>query len=126
MAGNELSTEISHHDHQYQDGPVVSRDINQRDSTSIAFAFVAGAGVILMMMAGAIGVIQGDNADNSLLGLLFMAGVAALIVGGIGWTALVRPWEAFPSVTEGFFDTTPAPAQHEADHADDATDQPVH
>jgi ABC-type nickel/cobalt efflux system permease component RcnA len=126
MAGNELSTETNHHDHHYQDGPIVSRDINKRDALSVAFSFVAGAGVILMMLAGAVGVIQGDNADNALLGLLFMAGAAFLIVGGVVWTSIVRPWEAFPSVTEGFFETQPAPAHHDDDHAGDDTHHSAH
>jgi ABC-type nickel/cobalt efflux system permease component RcnA len=118
MAGNELSTETSHHDHHYQDGPVVSRDINARFSLTVAFAFVAGTGVVLMMLAGAIGVIQGASANNDLLGLMFMAGTAFLIVGGVAWTGIIRPWEDYPSVTEGFFEVTPAP-QH-AHHDDDA------
>lgn len=128
MAGNELSTETSHHDHHYQDGPIVSRDINQRDALTVAFAFIAGAGVIFMMLAGGIGVIQGENANNDLLGLMFVAGIAFLIVGGFAWTAVVRPWEAYPSVTEGFFDVKPTAQQahHDDDHAHDNHEHDAH
>jgi hypothetical protein len=122
MAGTELSTEV-HHDahHHHEDGPVVSRDINQRNALSVAFAFVAGTGVILLILVGAIGVIQGSAADSDVMGLLFVAGIALLVVGGLTWAGIVRPWEEFPSVTEGFYETAVvASSHHDDDHAEDA------
>ncbi len=122
MAGTELSTEVHHDEHHHpEDGPMVSRDINERNALSVTFAFVAGAGVTLLILVGAIGVIQGE-ADGNLMGVLFAIGVALILVGGITWAGIVRPWEEFPSVTEGFY-STPA-TMGQALHDDPHEDQP--
>ena len=43
-------------------------------------ALTAGAGLILMMLALAFGVIQGDAANGTVIGLTFAGGLALLIV----------------------------------------------
>lgn len=118
MAENELATQTHHDDHgdHPEDGPVVSRDITKQDSLTLTFAFIAGLGMTLMILAGAIGVIDGANADDTLMGLLFVGGGLMLVAGGGAWAGIVRPWEAFPSVTEGYYDAPSiAPAHTEGD-----------
>jgi hypothetical protein len=97
------------------------RDINAQNPLTLTFAFVAGLGLTLMIAAAAIGVIQGAEADSDLLGLLFLGGTAGLIIGGVAWAGIVRPWEAFPSVTEGFYDPPPTAEKH-----DEPTDDTAH
>lgn len=67
---------------------------------TLGLAMVAGLGVVLMMSAGAIGVIEGDAADAGTVGLLFLAGLAAFIAGTAGWAGVVRPWENFDDINE--------------------------
>lgn len=119
MAENELATQ-THHDDDHgdhpEDGPVVSRDISKQDPLTLTFAFIAGLGLTLMILAGAIGVIDGVNADDTLMGLLFTGGGLLLVAGGGAWAGIVRPWEAFPSVTEGYYDAPEiAPAHTEGE-----------
>lgn len=89
---------------------------NESDSAPrslvVSLAFIAGAGLTLMVVAAAIGVIQAEDADTRALGLLFAAGLV-LLVGGIGaWLAVERPFMHFDDIN------VPAPDEHhdEEDH----------
>lgn len=68
------------------------------NSSVLAMSMFAGLGVILMIFAGAIGVVQGETADANLLGLMFAGGVAFLLLGTIGWFGLTQPHKHFDDI----------------------------
>jgi hypothetical protein len=70
------------------------------NSTVLGLSFVAGLGLILMILALSIGMIQGSAADGSTIGLLFITGLALLIVGGVGWFAVVQPQKHFDDINQ--------------------------
>ncbi len=85
---------------------------NQPSRTVLAgLAFIAGAGLTLMIIAGGIGVVGGEAADSASLSLLFILGVAMLISGSVAWFAIVRP--------DTHFDNINVPMYHGHDHHDD-------
>ncbi len=90
----------------------MSHDTGQ-NSLTISLALLAGLGLTLMIVAAGIGVIQGDSADGELLGLLFVGGIAALVVGGVAWGGVVRPWENFDDINQPLYHG------HEHDHAEE-------
>lgn len=65
---------------------------------TFGLALTAGAGLILMILALAFGVVQGEAADGTIIGLTFAAGLALLIVGIGGWVAVVQPFEHFDDI----------------------------
>jgi hypothetical protein len=85
-------------------------------SLVVGLAFIAGAGLILMVTVAAVGAIQGDAADPNALGVLFALGVI-LLVGGIGaWLGVVRPFAHFDDINQ------PAPDEHHPEtHHDSET-----
>jgi hypothetical protein len=64
----------------------------------LLLALAAGLGVIGMMIALAIGVIDGPNADSRAIGLLFLAGFFVFIVGAVGWFAVAQPHKHFDDI----------------------------
>lgn len=74
----------------------VQHDIGLNRLT-LSLAMVAGGGVVLMMVALAIGVINGESAGNA-VGLLFGIGLLALIVGAAAWVGVVQPHKHFDDI----------------------------
>ena len=68
------------------------------NSLTVGFASLSGIGFIAMLAALAVGVSQGDSADNNALGLLFVAGLLMFIAGVAVWMAGVRPWERYDDI----------------------------
>ncbi|MGQ9889252.1 MAG: hypothetical protein ACUVSX_12290 [Aggregatilineales bacterium] len=82
---------------------------NAPSSLMTGLAFIAGAGLAMMVVTAAVGVIQGENASAEALGLLFALGVVFLI-GGVGaWLAVERPFAHFDDIN------VPAPDEHHHD-----------
>ena len=65
---------------------------------TFGLALTAGLGIILMITALALGVIQGAAADANALGLLLVAGLIVFIVGLAGWVAVVQPYRNFDDI----------------------------
>lgn len=76
-------------------------------------AMVAGAGLVLMIVVLAVGVIQGEQANSSLMGLLFTGGLALLITGAAGWVFVVQPQRHFDDINQ------PAESDHVHGHAEE-------
>lgn len=129
---NALSTEMvedSHDEHDHHQGPYPEQPLAQltypRNNITLGLALVGGIGVTLMIAAGAIGVVDGAQADNEIVGLLFWSGTAAVVAAMSGWMVATRPWEIFPSVTEGYYDTSEEAAGHSHDEDDHAPALPA-
>ena len=83
-------------------------------------ALAAGIGVVLMIIALAVGVVQGDAANNSAIGLTFIIGLAALITGAAAWTFVVQPYKHFDDINQ------PLEDDHGHGHAHDAAHDEPH
>jgi hypothetical protein len=73
---------------------------NKQTGNPLTFglALTAGLGVVLMMTALAIGVVQGDSADSRAIGFAVLTGFVLLLVGFIGWLVVVRPFDHFDDI----------------------------
>lgn len=69
-----------------------------RQPVPFGLALTAGAGLILMILALGIGVVQGASANGSLIGLLFAGGLLLLVAGVGAWAAVVRPFANFDDI----------------------------
>ncbi len=67
---------------------------------TFGLALAAGIGVILMILALGVGVIQGEAADANLLGLTIVGGLILFIVGVAGWTGVVQPYRNFDDINQ--------------------------
>lgn len=72
----------------------------------LGFGLTAGLGIILMIVALAFGVSAGAEADNSLISLLFVGGVALFVLGLAAWFFVVQPHKHFDNID------VPAEAEH--------------
>ncbi len=61
-------------------------------------ALTSGAGLVLMMTALAVGVVQGDAANGTVVGVAFAGGLALLILGIGAWLAVVQPFKHFDDI----------------------------
>ncbi len=64
----------------------------------LVMSLIAGFGVILVLTALAIGVIQGSTADTNLISLIFAGGVAFFLIGAAGWFGLTQPQKHFDDI----------------------------
>jgi len=73
---------------------------NKQTSNPIAFglALMAGIGLVLMILAGGIGVTQSSDADPTLVSILFAAGLLVFASGVIAWLAVVQPYRHFDDI----------------------------
>jgi hypothetical protein len=69
----------------------------------LGLAFIAGAGLTLMIIAAGFGVITGENVDSASLGLFFAVGFAMLATGIIAWFAVVRPDTHFDDINQPMY-----------------------
>jgi hypothetical protein len=106
-----LSIESGDHGHHPPEVPTL-QDLNPQDSLTLGLSLLGGLGVTLMMTAGAIGVIQGEAANNSVLGFMFIGGAAAFVAAAVGWAGVTKPWDNFQSVTEGYYDKLEETSSH--------------
>jgi 4-amino-4-deoxy-L-arabinose transferase-like glycosyltransferase len=88
MAHDEISYEIEQ----------VKHDIGLTPLT-LSLAMLAGGGVVLMILALALGVV-GDETSTSLISVLFVGGLLALITGSIAWYGVVRPDTHFDDINQ--------------------------
>jgi hypothetical protein len=61
-------------------------------------AFTAGLGLTVMAVSLALGAIQGSAANSGAIGLGFAAGLAAFILGFVGWIGIVQPHKHFDDI----------------------------
>jgi hypothetical protein len=97
----------------------------RRTSNPLTFglALAGGIGLTLMMLALGIGVVLGDTADSSAVGSLFIIGITLLVIGVVGWVAVVQPYKNFDDINEPHF-TGHHHDEHHDDHAIVVVDTP--
>jgi ABC-type nickel/cobalt efflux system permease component RcnA len=67
---------------------------------ALGLSMVAGLGVVSMIVALAVGVVQGSAADGNAIGTLFAAGLILFILGAGGWFAVVQPQKHFDDISK--------------------------
>lgn len=72
-----------------------------QNALTLSLSMLAGGGVVLMMFAAGIGVIQGGS---DLVNLMFAAGLGMFVAGTAGWAGVVRPWEDFDDINVGIYE----------------------
>lgn len=102
------------------------RDPQSQNSITLGFSLLAGLGVTLMMVGAAWGVIEGESADSTTIGLLIIAGALMFISGAGVWMGYTRPWETFDDISQPMYH---GHHHEEEEHAvvlvDEAADQVV-
>lgn len=72
-------------------------------SLNLGLAFIAGAGLTLMVIVAGVGVVSGDSIDHAALNLLFALGTATLIAGIVAWFVVTRPDTNFDDINEPMY-----------------------
>jgi hypothetical protein len=72
--------------------------INPQSPVTLGLSMTAGLGLTLMIVALGIGVVQGDSANSTAIGLAFLAGLALLVMGFFGWFGVVQPHKHFDDI----------------------------
>lgn len=80
-------------------------------------ALTAGLGLVLMMLALGIGVVQGGAADSTVVGLTFAGGLGLLVIGIAGWLAAVQPFRSFDDIN------VPKYTGHHEEHHDSPAEE---
>jgi hypothetical protein len=93
---------------------------------TMGLAMVAGLGLTVMVIALSIGAIEGANADTSAVGLLFAGGLAVLIVGIVGWFAVVQPHKHFDDIEVPMYGGHHHEEHHEATAEDHDSEHASH
>ena len=68
------------------------------NSSVLGMAMIAGLGVLLVILAASIGVVQGATADTNVIGMMFAGGVALFLFGAVGWFGLTQPHKHFDDI----------------------------
>lgn len=63
---------------------------------------LGGGGIIVMMIAAGIGVINPDI-ESGVVGLLVLAGAGALVMAIAGWTIVVQPYKYFDDINQPLY-----------------------
>lgn len=69
-----------------------------RPAVIVGLAFMAGLGLILMVIALAMGVIEGEAANMNTVNMTFLAGLVLLVSGIAGWIAVAQPHRHFDNI----------------------------
>ncbi|MBC7811138.1 MAG: hypothetical protein H7175_08330 [Burkholderiales bacterium] len=93
-------------------------NLNNQKMVTLGLAFAAGLGLTLCIIALGIGVIDGE-ANTSAIGLLFVAGILLMVLGIIGWFAVVQPYKNFDDINVAQYHG------HEHHHDDTNPDEPT-
>lgn len=79
----------------------VSEKISWNHSPAVlGMSMIAGLGVILIVIALGIGVIQGSAADSSGIALAFITGIGLFVIGAVGWFGLTQPQRHFDDINQ--------------------------
>lgn len=79
----------------------VSEKISWNHSPAVfGMSLIAGFGIVLILTALSIGVIQGSAADSNGIGIAFLTGLALFVLGAIGWFGLTQPQRHFDDINK--------------------------
>mgnify|MGYP005848782293 CR=1 FL=1 len=79
---------------------MIIRTKHTNNPLTFGLAMSGGIGLVVMMLALGIGVMQGEAADGNAIGMMFMIGLALLAIGVVGWLFVTRPFEHFDDISQ--------------------------
>ncbi|MBI1278015.1 MAG: hypothetical protein GC179_07800 [Anaerolineaceae bacterium] len=96
----------------------VSEKISWNHSPAVlGMSMIAGLGVILIVIALAVGVVQGAAADSNSIGIAFISGIALFVLGAVGWFGLTQPQKHFDDINQPLDDGSHGHAETHDEHA---------
>ena len=96
----------------------VSEKISWNHSpTVLGMSMIAGLGLILVITALAIGVIQGTAADSNTVAVTFVSGIGLFLIGAVGWFGLTQPQRHFDDINQPLDDGSHGHSEPHDDHA---------
>lgn len=101
---------------EYNSMSSMSHDIGLNPITQW-LAFLAGGGVVLMILALILGVL--NTADPSLVNIMLVGGLFMLVIGGVAWMAVARAHEHYDDINQPAPDDHHGHAAHDDEHAHD-------
>ncbi len=78
---------------------------------------IAGLGVILIVIALGIGVVEGASADTNTVGITFISGIGLFILGAVGWFGLTQPQRHFDDINQPLDDGSHGHTETHDEHA---------
>lgn len=78
---------------------------------------IAGLGLILILTALAIGVIQGSAADSNTIAIIFVSGIGLFLIGAVGWFGLTQPQRHFDDINQPLDDGSHGHSEPHDEHA---------
>ena len=88
------------------------------NNVTLGLALLGGLGITLMIIGSSIGVIGGEDADTTLVGLFILSGFLMLVAGIGAWLAMVRPWEHFDDINQPLYH-----GHHHEEHHHEPSDE---
>lgn len=79
-------------------GPVDKRKTSH--PLTFGLSFVAALGIIFMIVALGIGVLQGADVDTRLTGTVFVLGLMMMVSGIAAWVGVTRPFSHFDDISQ--------------------------
>lgn len=67
---------------------------------NFGLAMLAGGGVVLMIIAGGVGVVQGAETSAGAIGVLFAGGLLLMIGGIVAWVVINQPYKHFDDINQ--------------------------
>jgi hypothetical protein len=96
----------------------VSEKISWNHSPAVlGMSMIAGLGLILVLTALAIGVIQGTAADSNTVAVTFVSGIGLFLIGAVGWFGLTQPQRHFDDINQPLDDGSHGHSDPHDEHA---------
>ena len=79
----------------------VSEKISWNHSPAVlGMSMIAGLGLVLIIIALGIGVVQGSAADSNTVAITFVSGIGLFLIGAVGWFGLTQPQRHFDDINQ--------------------------
>ena len=96
----------------------VSEKISWNHSPAVlGMSMIAGLGLILILVALGIGVIQGSAADSNTVAVTFVSGIGLFLIGAVGWFGLTQPQRHFDDINQPLDDGSHGHTEAHDEHA---------
>jgi len=80
-------------------------------------SMIAGLGLVLILIALGIGVIEGTAADSNTVAVTFVSGIGLFLIGAVGWFGLTQPQRHFDDINQPLDDGSHGHTESHDEHA---------
>ena len=88
-----------------------------RSPAVLGMSMIAGLGLVLILIALGIGVIQGAAADSNTVAVTFVSGIGLFLIGAVGWFGLTQPQRHFDDINQPLDDGSHGHTEPHEEHA---------